>query len=82
MSYGGVAKNNRKTKLNSKLSSDLSIYETCKNLAIGYADHCGSIGNSVAVLKQLYPNIKWQSGKLLNRVNKKEIETWVATSMK
>ena len=41
-----------------------------------------SIGNSVAVLKQLYPNIKWQSGKLLNRVNKKEIETWVTTSMK
>ena len=41
-----------------------------------------SIGNSVAVLKQLYPNIKWQSGKLLNRVNKKEIEAWVATSMK
>ena len=41
-----------------------------------------SIGNSVAVLKQLYPNIKWQSGKLLNRVSEKEIETWVATSMK
>ena len=41
-----------------------------------------SIGNSVAVLKQLYPNIKWQTGKLLNRVNKKEIEAWVATSMK
>ena len=41
-----------------------------------------SIGNSVAVLKQLYPNIKWQSGTLLNRVNKKEIEAWVATSMK
>ena len=41
-----------------------------------------SIGNSVAVLKQLYPNIKWQTGKLLNRVSEKEIETWVATSMK
>ena len=41
-----------------------------------------SIGNSVAVLKQSYPNIKWQTGKLLNRVNKKDIETWVATSMK
>ena len=41
-----------------------------------------SIGNSVAVLKQSYPNIKWQSGKLLNRVNKKEIEAWVATFMK
>ena len=41
-----------------------------------------SIGNSVAVLKQLYPNIKWQTGKLLNRVSEKEIEAWVATSMK
>ena len=41
-----------------------------------------SIGNSVAVLKQSYPNIKWQSGKLLNRVSEKEIEAWVATSMK
>ena len=41
-----------------------------------------SIGNSVAVLKQSYPNIKWQSGKLLNRVSEKEIETWVTTSMK
>ena len=41
-----------------------------------------SIGNSVAVLKQLYPNIKWQTGKLLNRVSEKDIETWVATSMK
>ena len=41
-----------------------------------------SIGNSVAVLKQLYPNIKWQTGKLLNRVSEKEIETWVATFMK
>ena len=41
-----------------------------------------SIGNSVAVLKQSYPNIKWQSGKLLNRVSEKEIETWMATFMK
>ena len=41
-----------------------------------------SIGNSVAVLKQSYPNIKWQSGKLLNRASKQEIEAWVATSMK
>ena len=41
-----------------------------------------SIGNSVAVLKQLYPNIKWQSGKLQNRASKQEIEAWVATFMK
>ena len=36
----------------------------------------------LAVLKQSYPNIKWQSGKLLNRVSEKEIETWMATFMK
>ena len=41
-----------------------------------------SIGDSVAVLKQSYPNIKWQSGKLLNRASKQEIEAWVATFMK
>ena len=50
---------------------------------IPFATSVGSsIGNSVAVLKQSYPNIKWQSGKLLNRVSEKDIETWVATSMK
>ena len=40
-----------------------------------------SIGNSVAVLKQLYPNIKWQTGKLLNRVSEKEIRAWFSASM-
>ena len=40
-----------------------------------------SIGNSVAVLKQLYPNIKWQTGKLLNRVSEKEIGAWFSASM-
>ena len=50
---------------------------------IPFATSGGSnIGNSVAVLKQSYPNIKWQSGKLLNRASKQEIEAWVATSMK
>ena len=40
-----------------------------------------SIGNSVAVLKQLYPNIKWQTGKLLNRVSEEEIRAWFSASM-
>ena len=40
-----------------------------------------SIGNSVAVLKQLYPNIKLQTGKLLNRVSEKEIRAWFSASM-
>ena len=52
-------------------------------IVIPFATSGGSsIGNSVAVLKQSYPNIKWQSGKLLNRVSEQEIETWVTTSMK
>ena len=40
-----------------------------------------TIANSVAVLKQSCPNIKWQTGKLLNRVSEKEMETWVSASM-
>ena len=40
-----------------------------------------TIANSVAVLKKSYPKIKWQTGKLLNRVSEKEIRTWVSASM-
>ena len=40
-----------------------------------------AIANSVAVLKQSYPNIKWQTGKLLNHVSEKEMETWASASM-
>ena len=40
-----------------------------------------TIANSVAVLKQSYPNIKWQTGRLLNHVSEKEMETWVSASI-
>ena len=40
-----------------------------------------TIANSVAVLKQSYPKIKWQTGKLLNHVSEKEMETWVSASI-
>lgn len=40
-----------------------------------------TIANSVAVLKKSYPKIKWQTGKLLNRVSEKEIGTWVSASI-
>ncbi|MDD6783007.1 MAG: flavodoxin [Prevotellaceae bacterium] len=40
------------------------------------------IANSVAVLKKSYPKIKWQTGKLLNRVSEKEIGTWVSETIK
>ena len=35
-----------------------------------------TIANSVAVLKKSYPKIKWQTGKLLNRVSEKDIKSW------
>ena len=41
-----------------------------------------TIANSVAVLKQSYPKIKWQTGKLLNHVSEKEMETWVSETIK
>ncbi len=41
-----------------------------------------AIANSVAVLKQSYPKIKWQTGKLLNHVSEKEIGTWVSETIK
>ena len=41
-----------------------------------------TIANSVAVLKQSYPKIKWQTGKLLNHVSEKEMENWVSETIK
>ena len=41
-----------------------------------------TIANSVVVLKKSYPNIKWQTGKLLNHVSETEIGTWVSASIK
>ena len=36
-----------------------------------------SIANSVKVLKQSYPALQWQKGKLLNHASQKEIDVWV-----
>lgn len=36
-----------------------------------------SIAGSVKDLKNKYPEIKWTSGKLLNRADKSDIETWI-----
>ena len=50
---------------------------------IPFATSGGStIANSVAQLKQSYPKIKWQTGKLLNSVGEKEMRTWVAETIK
>ena len=40
-----------------------------------------SIANSVAALKKSYPKIKWQTGRLLNRVSETEIKTWGSETM-
>lgn len=36
-----------------------------------------SITNSVATLKQTYPNLNWQTGKLLNRMSENAIHEWI-----
>ena len=41
-----------------------------------------TIANSVAELKKSYPKVKWQTGRLMNRVSEKEIGTWVSASIK
>ena len=41
-----------------------------------------NIANSVDVLKKSYPKVKWQTGKLLNRVSGKEIDAWVSDMIK
>lgn len=36
------------------------------------------IENSVKILSKLYPDVKWQTGKLLNGATQKDIDRWVA----
>ena len=36
-----------------------------------------SIKKACEDLKAAYPDVNWKEGKLLNRVSKQEIETWV-----
>lgn len=38
-----------------------------------------SVTNSVEVLKNTYPDLKWESGRLLNRVGEKTIRAWVGS---
>ena len=36
-----------------------------------------SISNSVTELKKAYPDLYWQTGKLLNRVNNNDLQSWI-----
>ena len=36
-----------------------------------------SIKKTCEDLKAAYPDVNWKEGKLLNRVSKQELETWV-----
>ena len=36
-----------------------------------------SISNSVTELKKAYPDLDWQTGKLLNRVNNNDLQSWI-----
>lgn len=38
------------------------------------------IENSVKILSKLYPDVKWQTGKLLNGATQKDVDRWVAAS--
>lgn len=45
---------------------------------IPFATSGGSgIGNSTAVLKEAYPELDWEAGKLLNRADKSVIAGWI-----
>ena len=47
-------------------------------IVIPFATSGGSgIANSAAQLKKQYPDINWQSGKLLNNPSRADIEAWV-----
>lgn len=45
---------------------------------VPFATSGGSgIGNSVAKLKQSYPDLNWKDGKLLNRADRATLQQWV-----
>ena len=50
---------------------------------IPFATSGGSgIANSIKALKSIYPDLKWQEGKLLNRSSRSSIQNWVSDVMK
>ncbi len=56
----------------------LDTYDFSGKTVIPFATSGGSgIANSAAQLKKQYPDINWQSGKLLNNPSRADIEAWV-----
>lgn len=50
---------------------------------VPFATSGGSgISGSVKALRETYPDLKWQEGKLLNGVNRNAIQNWVRDVMK
>lgn len=56
----------------------IESYDFAGKTVIPFATSGGStISNSVKVLKQTYPKLNWQAGKLLNRATKETVSDWV-----
>lgn len=60
------------------INTFIESYNFAGKTVIPFATSGGSgISNSEKVLKNTYPKLNWQSGKLLNRTSKEEVAKWV-----
>ena len=60
------------------INTFMESYDFKGKTVIPFATSGGSsIKKACADLKAAYPDITWKEGKLLNRISKKELETWV-----
>ena len=60
------------------INTFMEAYDFKGKTVIPFATSGGSsIKKACEDLKATYPNVNWKEGKLLNRTNKKELETWV-----
>lgn len=63
------------------INTFLESYDFSGKSVIPFATSGGSgINNSEKILKQTYPKLNWQQGRLLNRATKEEITRWVKAS--
>ena len=60
------------------INTFMEAYDFKGKTVIPFATSGGSsIKKACEDLKAAYPNVTWKEGKLLNRVSKQELETWV-----